>query len=52
MSLKRVVPTPSVCTPRYFASGLSIVGKRPKIPIEPVTVSGAAQISSEAVEIQ
>ena len=51
-SLKRVVPTPSVWTPRYFASGFSIVGKTPKMPIEPVIVSGLAQISSEAVEIQ
>ena len=51
-SLKRVVPTPSVWMPRYFASGFSIVGKTPKIPIEPVIVSGAAQISSDAVAIQ
>ncbi len=50
--MNRVVPTPSVWTPRYFARGLSIVGKRPKMPIEPVIVSGAAQISSEDVAIQ
>ena len=29
-----------------------MVGNIPKMPIEPVIVSGLAQISSEAVEIQ
>ena len=51
-SERRVVPTPSVWMPRYFAKGFSTVGNSPKMPIEPVIVSGLAQISSDAVEIQ
>ena len=42
---------PSVVTP-HSASASSKVGTTPKMPIEPVTVSGSAKIRSAGVETQ
>jgi hypothetical protein len=38
---KRVVPTPSVCTPILSSARLKF-GTMPKMPIEPVMVDGSA----------
>ena len=46
-----VVRTPSLVTPN-LASVSSNVGTTPKMPIEPVIVSGSAKIWSPAVETQ
>ena len=45
-----VVPTPSTVTPT-FPNVLSIVGMMAKIPMEPVSVAGLAQISSAGAEM-